>query len=80
MATYTFNVLGVCSGGEHITVHIYKDGVAVKKVALSRTAVLEADPNIEEALGFFVRQAVKTAKVSASTQIKTAIEAIVVTL
>lgn len=75
MAVYTVKILGQCSGGEHITASILRDGVAVKKLVLTKTELLDDKTDIEQALIFFCRQAIKTADAKTVAAAKAAVEA-----
>lgn len=75
MATYTVSVLGVCTGGEHIKIALKKDGVVVRNMSITKTEIFNTETNLEEALIFFLRQAVRAAGATTLAQAKTAVEA-----
>ena len=75
MATYTVSVLGVCSGGEHIKIALKKDGATIKNMSITKTEIFNTETNLEEALIFFLRQAIRAEKATTLAQAKTAVEA-----
>ena len=80
MANYTLKIYSVCSGGEHITLQIYKDGVANKKFNITKSEVMGSDLNLEDTLLWLIRQAIKNAGATTNAQRKAAIEGMVITL
>ena len=74
MATYTVIVLGQCSGGEHISLHLKKDGANLKKIVITKTEIFQNETNLEDALIFFLRQAIRAAGATTLAQAKTAVE------
>jgi len=75
MATYTVKVEGQCSGGEHIRLAVLRNGVEVKKFGVTRTDMLTNNTDWEDALVFFLRQAIKKAGATTVSAAKTAVEA-----
>lgn len=75
MAVYTVKVAGVCSGGEHISLDIKRDGTTVKRLTVTKTEILHADTDIEDALIYFLRQAIRKAGATTLSKAKTAVEA-----
>lgn len=75
MAVYKVQVLGVCGGGEHITLSVKKDGVVIKQVAITKKDILQSDTTWEDAMLFFLRAAIKAAGATTTAQAKTAVEA-----
>lgn len=76
MALYTFRVDGRCTGGSHVRVTIKKDGVDWKSKIVLYDDVMSAQIDIEEAMLFFFRQAIKAANATTLLQMKSAVEAI----
>lgn len=74
MATYTVRVKGVCTGGEHITITVLKDGVSLKDVHLTRTDLFQTDLSWEEVLPFLIKQTIKASGANTLAQAKTAVE------
>lgn len=75
MATYTVKVAGVCSGGEHISLDLKRDGTTVRRLTVTKADILQNETSIDDALIFFLRQAIKTAGATTMAQAKTAVEA-----
>jgi len=75
MAVYTVVVKGQCSGGEHITLTVKRDGVAVKDFATTRSELLANDLSWEEVFPFFLRETIKSSGATTVAQAKTAVEA-----
>jgi len=80
MPTYTFKVESVCTGGEHVTISLYKDAVKVGTKEVTRTDLRELDVTVAEAVLFLMRQSIKDRNASTAAQIKKAIEGIQVSL
>jgi hypothetical protein len=80
MANYTVKIVAICPGGEHITLQLYKDGEAVKKIQVTKEEVMNSDVDISDAMVALIRQAVKSADAKTNVQSKKAIEGMVVTL
>ena len=74
MAIYTVKVLGQCSGGEHITLQILKDGVNLRKTMVTKTEIFQNETTWEEAMIFFLRQAIRKANATTILQAKAAVE------
>jgi len=74
MAVYTVAVLGACTGGEHISLSLRRDGVEVKKHTVTRTEILQDETIFDEALIFFLRMAIKKAGATTLAQAKAAVE------
>lgn len=75
MATYTVRVAGVCSGGEHITLNLRRDGTTVRQMVVTKTDIMNNETQLEDALVFFLRAAIKKAGATTMAQAKTAVEA-----
>jgi hypothetical protein len=76
MATYTVRVLGVCSGGEHVSLNVLRDGDVIKKICFTKTEILDpASIEWENVLIHFMRQAIKKSGATTLAQAKTAVEA-----
>ena len=76
MATYTLNI-SVCSGGNHITTAIKKNGTTVKTVLLNKQEVLDtvlSDDEIGAIVTFLMRSAIKKANAVTPLQMKQAVE------
>lgn len=80
MADYTLKINSVCAGGEHITLQLYKDGVAAKKIQITKSELMNSDVDITDAIVFLARQAIKSAGATTNAARKTAIEGMVITL
>ena len=80
MATYTFDVIARCSGGAHVRIGINKDGERVRDKVLLYDDILGFDVDLDEALIFFFRQAIKAAGATTLAQAKTAVEAMEIVL
>jgi hypothetical protein len=80
MANYTIKVAAVCAGGEHITLQLYKDGVAIKKIQTTKEEMMNSDVDISDALGVLIRQTVKSADAKTNAKRAEAIEKMVITL
>jgi hypothetical protein len=75
---YTFKVNKVCSGGEHISIQILKNNVAIGIKQVCKTDMLKPDLKIEDVLEFILSKAIIGATTPA--QRKTAMESVVVTI
>lgn len=80
MASYTLKIDSVCAGGEHITLQLYKDGVAKKKIQLNKSDIADADTDVSEVIIFLAKLAAKSAGATTAVQRKAAIEGMVITL
>ena len=80
MANYTLKVEAVCPGGEHITLQLYKDGVAGKKITLNKSEIADANTDVSNVIIFLAKLAVKSAGATTPAQRKAAIEGMVITL
>jgi hypothetical protein len=80
MATYTFDVIARCSGGAHVRIGINKDGERAKVISMNYSDLTELEVNVEEALVFFFRQAVKASGATTLLQAKAAIESLEIVL
>lgn len=78
--TYTFKIVAVCDGGEHIRVRILEDGVATGVRVINKTDVLTDDTVLTDIMENLFKRAIKNASATTATARKTAIEAIQVTL
>lgn len=75
MATYTVRVLGQCGGGEHISLSVRRNGTEVKKMVVTKTDILQNETIFEDALIYFLRQAIRKAGATTLAQARTAVEA-----
>jgi hypothetical protein len=50
MAIYTVKIAKVCSGGEHIDLDVYKDGVKIRMFSVTRPEILQTDNTWEDIL------------------------------
>lgn len=80
MANYTIKIASICTGGEHITLQLYKDGIAIKKLQTTKEEVMNSDVDISDAMMVLIRQAVKSVSAKTNIQRKAAIEGVVITL
>ena len=80
MSNYTLKVAAVCAGGEHITLQLYKDGVATKKVQLAKSEIDDVDTDVSEVIIFLAKLAAKSARATTPAQRKAAIEGMVISL
>ena len=80
MANYTLKIDSICTGGEHITLQLYKDAVATKKIQITKEEVMNSDVDISDALMVLIRQAIKSAGATTNAKRKAAIEGMVITL
>lgn len=74
MATYTVKVKSVCTGGEHITVTVSRDGKVVKDFLLTRTDLFQTELTWEDVLPFLIRQTIKTSGANTLAKAKTVVE------
>jgi len=79
-ANYTLKISSVCAGGEHITLQLYKDAVAVKKIIINKTDAMQSDVDISDTLILLIRQAIQNANATTNAARKAAIEGMVITL
>ena len=80
MATYTVKIESVCPGGEHITLRLYKDGVAAKALRTTKAELTDGDVDVVDAVGFLCRRAIKDANANTNAKRKTAIEGMIIDL
>lgn len=80
MATYTVRILGQCSGGEHISLRVYKDGGAEGNIDVTMSDLLGTELAWRDVIPFLLRKAIQNAGASTPLQRKAAIEAVQVTL
>ena len=73
---YTVKVTKVCSGGEHIAVDFYRDGVKWRSTQTTRSDLLLArdDVNFSELLDTLLYLTIRASGASTLPQAKTAIE------
>lgn len=75
MPTYTVKVQSTCSGGEHVTLGIYRDAVKVREAMVTKSAALTLAVNFDDLLEPLLRLVIKKAGATTMAQVKTAIEA-----
>ena len=80
MANYTIKIASICTGGEHITLQLYKDGIAINKLQTTKEEVMNSDVDISDAMMVLIRQAVKSVSAKTNIQRKAAIEGVVITI
>ena len=80
MATYTVKIVAVCAGGEHITLRLYKDGVARNVLQATKSELMDDSVDVIDAIGFLCRRAIKDANAKTNAQRKAAIEGMVIDL
>lgn len=79
-STYTVKIESVCSGGEHITLGIYKDGSKDGRIEVTKSDIVGTDLTWKDVIAFLLRKAVNNAGATTAAQRKAAIEAVQVTL
>lgn len=75
MPTFTVEYNRQCTGGEHITLDVLRDGVKIREMTVIRTEILTTDLNYADVLPFFLRETIKRAGATTLGQARTAIEA-----
>ena len=80
MATYTFKVASVCTGGEHITIGLYRDGSKVGTKQITKSEALTDDADLKDVIILLIKKAISSSSSTTAAQRKAAIEAIQVTL
>ena len=80
MPDYTLTFGSQCSGGEHVTFQIKRDGVNLRRITLNKSEIIDGNLTLEAALPVLLKKAIKNAGATTPAQIKNAIEALVVTL
>ena len=75
MSIYTVDVVGICSGGEHVTLSLKKNDAHIKTLVITKTDLLTNETDIEEALIFFLRQSIRASGATTLLQAKNAVEA-----
>lgn len=78
--TYTFKIVSVCDGGEHIRVRILEDGVVAGVRVIDRSNVLIDDTALTDIMENLFKRAIKNASATTAAARKTAIESIQVIL
>ena len=76
MATYTMKIDSVCTGGEHIGIALYKNGVKVKVKQITKTDATTDDADLTEFLIYLIKRAIKDSNANTAAQRMAAIEAI----
>lgn len=76
MALYTFRIDGRCAGGAHVRVTILKDGKDLKSKIVLYEDIMTAQLDIDEAMLFFFRQAIKSTDAKTATDMKDSVEKI----
>jgi hypothetical protein len=74
MAVYTLKVESVCSGGEHITIGLYKDGVKALNKQITKTNAITDDASLSDILIYLIKRAIKDKSANTPAKMKTAIE------
>ena len=80
MATYTMKVEAVCTGGEHITIGLYKDGVKVRNKEITKSEAITDDADLTDVLIFLIKRAIKDNNANTAAKRKAAIEGMVIDL
>ena len=80
MAKYTMKIERVCSGGEHITIGLYKDGVKIKTKQINKTDAITDDADLTEVLIFLIKRSIADNSANTAAKRKAAIEGVVITL
>ena len=78
--TFTFKILSVCSGGEHINVRVLKDGSALTTKTINKTDIINTELTWHEVLPFLLNKIVANSGATTAAQRKTAIEGASITL
>lgn len=76
MATYTFKVESVCTGGEHISIGLYKDGEIIGMKQITQTEAITDDADLKDIIIYIIKRAIKDKNASTNVQRKIAIESI----
>ena len=74
MATYTLKVESVCTGGEHITIGLYKDSVKVGTKQITRTEAITDDTDMTDVIIYLIKRAIKDNSANTAAKRKQAIE------
>lgn len=76
MATYTIDITGVCSGGEHVFGNVQRNGVVVRGITLNKSDILSPDElSWEDVIHFFIREVIKKSGATTLIEARNAIEA-----
>ena len=80
MATYTFKVEAVCSGGEHVDIGLYKNSVKVGIKAITRADAITDDADLKDVIIYLIKRAIKDNNANTAAKRKAAIEGIQVVI
>jgi len=75
MALYTVVYKSSCTGGEHIKLTVYRDGIELRDFNVTRTDIMTNELTWEQALPFLLRECIKRSGATTLAQARTAIEA-----
>jgi len=76
MATYTFKVESVCTGGEHIGIGLYKDSVKVGTKQITRSEATTDDADLKDVIIYLIKRAIKDNNANTAAKRKAAIEGV----
>lgn len=80
MATFTFLVGTPCSGGEHVPITVKRNGVAIKTTCVLKSEVMNPAGTWEDVIVILMRQAILAAGATTPAQMKTAVQAMSVSI
>lgn len=78
--TYTFKIISVCSGGEHITIRVLEDGVAAGTMIVAKSEIADTQLTAKDVAPWLFKKAIQNAGATTAAGRKTAIESAQVVL
>lgn len=80
MATYTFAIVHICPGGEHIDIQVYKDGIAADLLHVTDTEMANNNFQWRDVAPFLLQTAIQNAGAITMSEREAAIDAMQVIL
>ena len=81
MATYTFKIVSVCEGGEHITINVLRNGEAYKTRTLSREDIATGEfQTWDKIASLLIAKRLKSSGATTDAEYISAIESMVIEL
>lgn len=80
MAVYTFAVGTPCAGGEHVPITVKRNAVTIKTISVLKSEVMNPAGTWEDAMVILMRQAILSAGATTPAQMKTAVQAMSVSI
>lgn len=72
--TYTFKIVSVCAGGEHVQVRLLEDGISLGVYKLDKTDMLNSAVKVPDMMESLIYRILKNSGATTAAARKTAIE------